>query len=378
MSQEDQILDSIADEQNDYYSNDDLYNITSWGADLSFRELISQYEEEALLKPELQRHYVWDKPEASRFIDSVLLGLPIPSIFLAKTADEKMLIIDGYQRIMTVYDFVRGIFTGDGKVFKLSNSDKINKRWRGKAFSELTESDQRKIRGTTIHAIIFVQKQPKDDDTSIYQVFERINTGGRTLLPQEIRNCVYQGSFNSLLIKLNQDQSWRNLYGLSKPDSRMRDMEFILRFFALRSHQLLSSKEPGRISLKKHLNEFMGSSDVQQPTQLDSMQKIFVQTSTLIHDRFGIEAFHNISPKEPEKFIKKFNPTIFDSIAISTCIAAEHGVYDVEKQKYKDLRLQLLYNEEYQDLIKVRTTDIDRIQKRVFLALRHLYKLDYE
>jgi Protein of unknown function DUF262 len=378
MSQEDQILDVIADEQNDYYSNDDLYNITSWGADLSFRELISQYEEGALLKPELQRHYVWDKPEASRFIDSVLLGLPIPSIFLAKTVDEKMLIIDGYQRIMTVYDFVRGIFAGDGKVFKLSNSEKINKRWRGKAFSELTESDQRKIRGTTIHAIIFVQKQPRDDDTSIYQVFERINTGGRTLLPQEIRNCVYQGSFNSLLIELNKNQKWRNLYGLPKPDSRMRDMEFILRFFALRSHTLLSSKEPGRISLKKYLNEFMGSRNVQQSTQLDSMQKLFVQVSTLIHDRFGREAFHNISPKEPEKFIKKFNPTIFDSIAISTCIAAERGIDDVEERKYKDLRLQLLHDEEYQDLIKVRTTDIDRIQKRVFLALRHLYKLGYE
>ncbi|MGA7934349.1 MAG: DUF262 domain-containing protein, partial [Kovacikia sp.] len=98
-------------------------------------------------------------------MDSVLLGLPIPSIFLAKTIDERMLIIDGYQRIMTVYDFVRGIFAGDGKVFKLSNSEKINKKWRGKAFSELPESDQRKIRGTTIHAIIFVQKQPRDNDT---------------------------------------------------------------------------------------------------------------------------------------------------------------------------------------------------------------------
>jgi len=378
VNQEDQILHVISDEQNDDYSNDDLYNITSWGADLSFRELISQYEEGALLKPELQRHYVWDKAEASRFIDSVLLGLPIPSIFLAKTVDEKMLIIDGYQRIMTVYDFVRGIFTGDGKVFKLSNSEKVNKRWRGKAFSELTESDQRKIRGTTIHAIIFVQKQPKDDDTSIYQVFERINTGGRTLLPQEIRNCVYQGSFNSLLIELNTNQKWRNLYGLPKPDSRMRDMEFILRFFALRSRKLLDSKEPGRISLKKYLNEFMGSGEVKRPTELESMQKTFVQVFTLIHDRFGKEAFHNISPKEPEKFIKKFNPTIFDSIAISTYIAVERGIDDVEEQQYKSLRLQLLQNQEYQDLIKIRTTDIERIQKRVSLALQHLYKLDYE
>src|SRR5687767_371077 len=125
------------DEDNDYYSDDDLFKIASWGADLSFRELIQRYQDNELVKPELQRKYVWDRTEASRFIDSLLLGLPVPSIFLAKTVDEKLLIVDGYQRIMTVYDYVRGIFSGDGKVFKLSKTDKINVKWGGKAFTEL-------------------------------------------------------------------------------------------------------------------------------------------------------------------------------------------------------------------------------------------------
>ena len=106
---------TITDEIDDSYSNDDLYNITSWGADLAFRELITMYQEEDLLKPELQRKYVWDKSEASRFIESILLGLPIPSIFLANTSDEKKLIIDGYQRIMTVVDYVEGIWQKDNK-----------------------------------------------------------------------------------------------------------------------------------------------------------------------------------------------------------------------------------------------------------------------
>ena len=72
-------------EEQETYSDDSLFNITSFGTDLSFRELISMYDEGDLEKPELQRHYVWDKKEASRFIDSILLGLPVPSIFLAKT-----------------------------------------------------------------------------------------------------------------------------------------------------------------------------------------------------------------------------------------------------------------------------------------------------
>ena len=163
-------IEEIQSEIDDDYSDDSLFNISSWGADLSFRELISMYEEDELVKPELQRKYVWDKVEASRFIESILLGLPVPSVFLAQSGSQK-LIVDGYQRIMTVYDYIRGIFSTDKKVFRLSNSEKINARWRNKAFSELSTDDQRKIKSTTIHAIIFEQKKPENDGTSLYQVF---------------------------------------------------------------------------------------------------------------------------------------------------------------------------------------------------------------
>ena len=105
-------IEVIKSEMEDEYSDDSLFNISSWGADLSFRELVSMYNDNELVKPELQRKYVWDKIEASRFIESILLGLPVPSIFLAQSGSQK-LIVDGYQRIMTVYDYIRGIFTTD-------------------------------------------------------------------------------------------------------------------------------------------------------------------------------------------------------------------------------------------------------------------------
>lgn len=242
------MIEEIGAEVNDDYSDDSLFNISSWGADLSFRELISMYEDEELIKPELQRKYVWDKTEASRFIESILLGLPVPSIFLAQSGSQK-LIVDGYQRIMTVYDYVkRGIFSSDSRVFKLSNSEKINSRWRNKAFAELSVDDQKKIRSTTIHAIMFEQKKPENDDTSLYQIFERINTSGRSLTPQEIRNCVYQGPFNSLLLELNEFLIWRKLFGSITPDNRMRDVEYILRFFVMKTDDILSS-EINQISL---------------------------------------------------------------------------------------------------------------------------------
>lgn len=159
---------------------------------------------------------------------------------------------------MTVYDYIHGIFSGDGKIFRLLNSEKINKRWRNKAFCDLSTDDQRKIKSTTIHAMIFEQKIPENDDISLYQVFERINTSGRSLTAQEIRNCVYQGSFNKLLFELNEIPEWRSVFGKDDSDSRMRDIELILRFFAMKSDSVQKCTS-NQIILKRHSTNIWGA-----------------------------------------------------------------------------------------------------------------------
>lgn len=363
-------ISHIKEEDNDFYSDDDLFKISSWGADLSFRELIDRYNDNELVKPELQRKYVWDRTEASRFIDSLLLGLPVPSIFLAKTAEERMLIIDGYQRIMTVYDFVRGIFTGDNKVFKLSRSEKINARWRGKAFAELSDVEQRRVKNTTIHAIIFIQDQPSDDDTSLYQVFERINTSGRTLMPQEIRNCVYQGRMNDLLIELNKNDDWRHLFG-DGIDTRMRDMEFILRFFALQPQETDTiAKE--RISLKKYLNQFMKRNCNPSDSSMESFRNNFIGSIRFIRENWGDVAFHNTSPTDPNRLVRKFSPTIFDSISIATAVALDQGM-PISPGDCEQNRRKLLQDATYRNSISKETMTKDSITTRISLALEYLY-----
>lgn len=362
----------IRQEVEDEYSNDDLYNINSWGADLSFRELITMYDEGELAKPEIQRHYVWDKSEASRFIESLLMGLPVPSIFLARHDGEKKLIVDGYQRIMSVRDYVRGIFSGDEKIFRLSNTEKINARWRNKAFAELPEDAQRKIRSSTIHAIIFEQKHPKNTDTSLFQVFERINTGGRSLTSQEIRNCVYQGSFNSALIELNKSPNWRALYGAESEDTRMRDIEFILRFFALKS-DLVFEKNEGKISLKKFLNEQMAAFNKLPSLDVSTMKAIFFSTVDALFQTIGPEVFMNISEKD--SVVQKFHPTVFDSIAIATSLAIAQGLHPNQFPDIKIRRTALLKDAEYKGFIKNETMTIEHIKGRVAVAAKHLYNL---
>lgn len=372
-TKEDSHIVRIRQELEDDYSNDDLYNINSWGADLSFRELITMYDEGELAKPEIQRHYVWDKTEASRFIESLLMGLPVPSIFLARHDGEKKLIVDGYQRIMSVRDYVRGIFSTDGKIFRLSNTDKINTRWRNKAFSELPDDAQRKIRSSTIHAIIFEQKHPKNSDTSLFQVFERINTGGRSLTAQEIRNCVYQGAFNTALIEMNSKPSWRTLYGIETEDKRMRDIEFILRFFALDSEEIRQKTE-GKVSLKKMLNEQMSSLNELSPDLITSKKEEFENCIEKILAAMGFTAFMNISEKDV--LIQKFHPTIFDSIAVATNIAIKTGIDPAGIPDIKNRRTNLLKDPEYKEFIRIETMNIPHIQGRISKAAKHLYNIN--
>lgn len=374
MTEEITTIESLTEEINDDYVNDDLYNINSWGADYSFRELIAMYDDGDLEKPELQRKYVWGKPEASRFIDSVLLGLPIPSIFLAKTGENKMLIIDGYQRLMTVYDFMRGIWSGDDKSFQLSNiPEKINVRWRNKSFKELSDTEQRKIKTTTIHAIIFEQKAPIDGDTSLYQIFERINTGGRSLMPQEIRNCVYQGRINSLLFELNKNIDWRHLFGNELEDPRMRDLEFILRFLALNSEKIRNYPKSS-ISLKKYLNEFMGDKQNNTEEYIHIFRNDFYTTISVVKNLFGDNAFFNIQSTDLNTVRKRFYPTIFDAIMISTSIALKSGIDITSSNESK--RLELLKDPIFRKYISEGTMQTEHINGRVNLALSYLYSIE--
>lgn len=375
-------VEELRDEQ-EGYSDDSLFNITSFGTDLSFRELITMYDEGDLEKPELQRHYVWDKKEASRFIDSILLGLPVPSIFLAKTEDDRRLIVDGYQRIMTVYDYVnRGVFGGDGKSFDLSKSDVINQRWRGKTYKELTESEQRKIRNTPIHAIVFEQKEPRDDDSGMYQIFERINTSGRSLKPQEIRNCVNHGEFNKLLMELNENEIWRKIFSPnnSNIDSRMSDVELILRLFAFAYISKMEEINSNQINLVKYLNKFMKKNQSFNLISKEVCKNVFINLMNFFSKSFDSNLFRN-GKKVNEKFIfaTKINPAIFDSVCAATIFCFnKNGLEKYINKNLEDKYIQLLENGEYQEVISQRTTNIQNIKKRINLATSILYGLNYE
>ena len=368
---EKEIIDVIEDEKEDI-SNDDLFNITSWGADPSVRELIEQYKEGDIEKPELQRKYVWDKKKASRFIESLLLGLPVPSIFLANTLDEKKLIIDGFQRLNTLYDFIETkIWSGDRSEFRLVDTTLINERWRGKSYNELDKADQRRLRNSTIHAIVFEQKHPQND-SGLFQVFERINTGGMTLNDQEIRNCVYQGKMNSLLVELNKIPEWKSYFD-GKDDSRMKDMELILRFLAMNDESVYLATVKN-LSLKKLLNDYMQTNVKADDQYIEDKRQEFVNVITFINEHLGEEAFFNYQ-NDLDKIRKRLYPTIYDSIMIATSIALRRNP-EMVYEDLKDRRVRLVKDPEYRKSITNGTMQIENIRNRIAVALKTLYDLD--
>lgn len=369
-------FEEIVDEQ-ESYTDDALYNITSYGVDMSFREIISMYVEGDIEKPELQRNYVWSKKEASRFIDSVLLGLPVPSIFLAKTPDSKLLIVDGYQRIMTVYDYMNGIFSGDNSIFKLTKAENIHPNWRGKAYVELTEAQKRSLKMYTIHAIVFEQKQPQND-TGMYQIFERINTGGRTLKPQEIRNCVYHGKYNTMLFDLNKNSDWRAIIGTPDEDSRMADVELILRFFAFNSIRMNYDQQPKQINLVRFLNNYMAQQKCSTDADIDECIGSFEHVMKFLNETIGTNCFRTCKQKNGTiVWAKKVNPVVMDAVCTATVFAQER--LSEETLTSIDMTTQyteLMVNPEFMSVTKSRTTDMSNIQKRVQLAASVLYGID--
>jgi|APCry1669193181_1035450.scaffolds.fasta_scaffold34464_2 hypothetical protein len=204
------------------------YEIFSYPADTTLKVYADQWKNEQLYVPPFQRNYVWDQTRASKLVESFLLGLPVPPVFLFKpTGGKKFWIIDGQQRIGSIVAFQRGIFA-ESK-FRLKG---VDARWLGKTFDELDESERFSLETAVLRAIVIQQTDPKDH-SSIYHIFERLNTGGLRLNAMEVRQCVYQSSFLNSLKEINTLQEWRDLLGLPKPDKRIKDVELLLRVIAL-------------------------------------------------------------------------------------------------------------------------------------------------
>jgi uncharacterized protein with ParB-like and HNH nuclease domain len=328
------------------------YQISYYPADYTLRGYLDKFNSKQLIIPEFQRNYVWDQVRASKLIESFLLGLPVPGVFLYKERrTNKLWVVDGQQRIISAVRFFTGTF--DENTFRLK---KVHPRWEGKTYQELSDAEKLQIDDSVLRATIVQQLDP-DDDTSIYYVFERLNTGGMNLNPMEIRKCVYFGSYFTLLERLNLLNHWRSIIGTTKPDKRYRDIELILRVRALTELWDVYEKP-----MKGFLNTFMSSKNKLHDKELEKIiqetESDFTNTCKFVVETLGERPFH---------LKNRLNYAVLDSVMAAASIAFKKNIADFPKRfsALKD-------NNDYIQACSISTSDEKVLKERFDFATKIL------
>lgn len=333
-----------------------IYDISSYGADYDVDGLVKRLKRGDVFIPPFQRDYVWNQAEASRLIESLLLGLPVPGVFLAREGDSNRLsVIDGQQRLKSLLFFYEGFFNpkeGDSrkKVFRLKN---VQKQFENKTYEDLDSEDRIKLDDSIIHATIIKQESPDNDNTSIYHVFERLNTGGRKLTPQEIRTAIYIGKLNDVISELNDYKSWRELFG--KKNNRLKDQEMILRFLAM-----YSSLDNYTKPLKEFLNKFNLKNKNINDENIERLSTVFKRTTDIILEKFGKNAFR------PERV---FNASAFEVLMVGIAKRLDQKI-DFDKLIANINRLY--QDQDFIDSITRATSDDKVVEQRHLLFNRFI------
>lgn len=227
-------------------------------------------DDETLETAGFQRDFVWTRPQMDRFVESLLLEYPIPGIFLVQQSDRRYLVLDGQQRLRTLAAYYKGVH--EGKEFRLRN---VSNRFLGLRYEDLDDTTRRKLDNSFIPATIVQTDGSPDSLEAVYQVFERLNSGGTQLTPHEIRVALYAGPIIEFVSTLNTLEEWRELYG--GRSKRLRDQELVLRIISL-------YVSPGTYKrpLKGFLNDFSGTHRYLDDLDQDRLQEQFQHAARLV------------------------------------------------------------------------------------------------
>lgn len=223
--------------------------------DMTVRQLLDMFIEGAIfVPPEYQRQFVWGIERESELIESILLGIPVPSLFMATNSDSTWEIVDGVQRLSTIAHFANSsdeILERIGRKhgLKISALEKLTSL-NDSLYEDLTKPIQLMFMTRPIRVTVL---NDKSDLSVRFDLFERLNTGGVSLTNQEIRNCIFRGKFNQVLKKLSKIDDFLTSVKL-KETAQQNGMaeEYVLRFFAYLDNRMLFEH-----SVKGFLNDYM-------------------------------------------------------------------------------------------------------------------------
>lgn len=320
------------------------------------------------LQPEYQRRQVWEKSKQSRFIESLLMNLPIPPIFLFEKEYNRYEVMDGQQRLSSIV----GFYENRLKLTGLEHWTELN----GKFYADLPLKVQRGLDRRRISAIVLqTSSTSKDDDELRRIVFERLNTGGQKLNAQELRNCVYSSPFATLLVELAGYSTFDDLFEIPRYEDhfidnrasaelaenafykRMIDCELVLRFFAFREKKNIKG------SVKSILDKCMEANRKLDEDELEVLADEFKTRIDLAYELLGADAF---KIKDGESGKQNFSQPYYDAVVIACDRLFDYGSGLVKKKSLlkRTLREALSDDSNY-ELIVGRANTADFIKKRL-------------
>lgn len=296
-------------------------------------------------QPDYQRDYIMDEKKASKLIESVLLQIPIPTVYLCEENDGTLSIIDGQQRLTSFVKFLKN-------EFELKNLEEYTE-FNGKKFADLDKTIQRTIKNTSIHSIVI----KKESQELKYEIFSRLNQGSTSLKPQELRNCIYRGNFNNMLENIARSNKTLE-YLIGTENKRKNYQETILRYFALKNFQEYSS------SISRTLNLFMEKHQNDCEDKIEQYKKDFNSKIDIIKQVLGEDAFFGYD-RTKGKMMNKFSGSTYDSIIIGFSMFNNHDIMSHSDDIRKSIKNMKMNDPEYQDYTYAATGSKSRVIGRI-------------
>lgn len=304
-----------------------------------------------LLRPDFQRRRRWDRSKQSRLVESFIMNIPIPPIFLYEYEFSKYEVMDGLQRLTAIKEFYDDKFSLEGLEYW--------KELNGKKYSELPQEIKSGIDRRYLSSLILLKETASSKtkaDEMKQLVFERINSGGVKLEYQESRNALHSGNFNDLVITLSRNEYFCKIFDIPISEEEteelanntmyktMADVEMVVRFFAMR---YLDEYEG--ISLKVFFDKFTDSANKLPQSVLDDYQHVFEQTIKLVYDIYGEQAFclyKQVSGKQQWYLTRNPKKTIYDPVMTVLSQKLDYAdTFNNNKDKVMAATIELMKNQ---------------------------------
>ena len=318
--------------------------------DITVRQIYDMVSEKTIdVAPEYQRHFIWDEQRQSQLIESIFLGIPVPSLFMATNKDASWEVIDGLQRLTTIVNFIGDELTikrinKDCKKLKINGLEKLD-TLNNSVYEDLPKSVQMSFLTRPIRVTVL---NDRSDFNLRYDLFERLNTGGVTLHPQEIRNCVYIGEFNDFIKICAENENFKAVVKLTKNAEKTGNLEeLVLKFFAF-----FENRNKFVHGVKEFLNEYM-----------EEKTKTFKNKAELLS--VFERTFETLNENLPDGIVrgnrKKITPLVlYDAISVGVADAIKGNEVIIQ-----DSLISLLNNEELTRLTTGATNSRTKLIQRI-------------